>query len=451
MIASGVGTDIGHQLRKQFKVTGALTLLDRDAFDHHVHHLADQVGESVAGNAQGLHGGVHAGDVALVIGAQNVDDQVQFALFEFVAVVGDVGGQVGRFAGALHQHVLAVITLIAVDEPDRPLALGDVAAIAQPVDGSGDRAGGMQLGLVEPVLELDVQFAEVLADGPQGAFDTESGELVDSVVFGEIQEAPALVDGDFAGPFDDVVAQVATGREGHFDIEFGGVMRVNRGAQQPDLIAGIVHVVLALHVVTGGVEHPGQYIAKHRPATVADGERAGRVDTDKLHLDAPFLPGVGAAEGRAGLQDRRDPLGQPGIGQQEVDEPGTGHRNLGQHRRRRDRFDDGRGDITRRGADRSCQAHRQRTGEVGFLDPRAFHTEIVSVDGRQATIGLGHREGLSEELLDLPSDGQRGLLVADFDVVPGNKKTLVVNRNPSRAARQSDPSSGAGDGTAAPG
>src|SRR5689334_24859192 len=52
--------------------------------------------------------GAQAGDVAVVVGAEDVDQALEAAL-ELVPVVGDVGGQVGRFAVGADQHAVLVV------------------------------------------------------------------------------------------------------------------------------------------------------------------------------------------------------------------------------------------------------------------------------------------------------------------------------------------------------
>ena len=58
------------------------------------------------------------GDVAVVVGAPDVDQQVE-APGELVAVVGDVGEQVGELAVALDQHPVLVVAEVGGAQPHR--------------------------------------------------------------------------------------------------------------------------------------------------------------------------------------------------------------------------------------------------------------------------------------------------------------------------------------------
>ena len=80
--------------------------------------------------AQRLDRGPHPRHVAVVIGAQRIDHPLGAPL-ELVAVVGDVGGEVGRLAVGADQHPILVVAELARPQPDRALAVVDVAAPAQ--------------------------------------------------------------------------------------------------------------------------------------------------------------------------------------------------------------------------------------------------------------------------------------------------------------------------------
>ena len=56
--------------------------------------------------AEGVHRALQSGDVTVVVGAPDVDDPVKAAHRELVAVIGDVGGEVGIKAVGAAQHVV---------------------------------------------------------------------------------------------------------------------------------------------------------------------------------------------------------------------------------------------------------------------------------------------------------------------------------------------------------
>ena len=67
------------------------------------------------------------GDVAVVVGAEHVDQALEAAL-ELVPVVGDVGGEVGRLAVGADQDPVLVVAEVGRAQPERALALVGVAA-----------------------------------------------------------------------------------------------------------------------------------------------------------------------------------------------------------------------------------------------------------------------------------------------------------------------------------
>ena len=83
--------------------------------------------------AERLERRLHPRDVAVVIAAER-RDQVVEAARELVAVVGDVGREVGRLAVAADQHPVLVVAERRRPEPGRALALVDVPALAELVD-----------------------------------------------------------------------------------------------------------------------------------------------------------------------------------------------------------------------------------------------------------------------------------------------------------------------------
>ena len=92
-------------------------------------------------------------DVAVVVGAEQVDAQVEAAL-PLVEVVGGVGGEVGRLAVALDEDPVLVVAEVGRAQPDRAVLLEDVALLAQPGQPPLDRAGLVQRALGEPDVEV---------------------------------------------------------------------------------------------------------------------------------------------------------------------------------------------------------------------------------------------------------------------------------------------------------
>ena len=168
--------------------------------------------------------------------------------------------------------------------------------------------------------------------------------------------------------------------------------------EQLRLRAGVVDVVLALHVVAGGVEHGGQRVAEHRASPVADLQRPGRVGGDEfdLHLRAAAL--VSASPVRTGRGGLGQPLPLPLRREPDVEEAGPCRLDLGDRLAAGDPPGDRGGDVERRHPHRAGQPHRHVAGVVAVLGlGRALDPDLRRRHRRQRPIRLrplqrsGHR------------------------------------------------------------
>ena len=137
-------------------------------------HLVEDVVERLAAMAKGEGGSDEAGDLAVVVGAQEGDEAV-VAAGVFVLVVGDVGSDVGVAAVALDEDAVACVAELGGLEPDRAVGLIDRTARAQFVDYRADRTAGVEGALAEPVVEDDAHFLHVGVDGFEDFADGEVG------------------------------------------------------------------------------------------------------------------------------------------------------------------------------------------------------------------------------------------------------------------------------------
>ena len=123
--------------------------------------------------------------MAVVVGADDVNRGVELAQLKLVAVVGDVGRQVGGLAGSLDEHV-GLGLVLAVREPDRVLAFLDESALGECLDCGGHRAVGVQPGFRKPTIEFDVERRQVGPDLGQGARDSPVGEPLNLFRFAQL-------------------------------------------------------------------------------------------------------------------------------------------------------------------------------------------------------------------------------------------------------------------------
>ena len=106
---------------------------------------------------------------------------------------------------------------------------------------------------------------------------------------GRVPQRVAVFAVQGGGDVPDIVALVAVGRKGHGLAAQVEVAQVDAGREDIHLPAGIVDVVLAVHVVTDRAQQVGDGRPVGRTAAVADMQGAGRIGRDELHLDAPPL------------------------------------------------------------------------------------------------------------------------------------------------------------------
>ena len=102
--------------------------------------------------------GLHPLDVAMVIGAPNVDHQVEAAV-ELVLVVGDVGSEVGVLAAGALKHTILVVIELGRPQPERFLAGVGAAIRIENRQRLLDRrrAAGVERRLVKPIVKDDAQ------------------------------------------------------------------------------------------------------------------------------------------------------------------------------------------------------------------------------------------------------------------------------------------------------
>src|SRR5437762_14039114 len=84
--------------------------------------------EAIFGISERLHGGFHTRDIAVMIGTPDIDQKViattpLVAAFQFVTMVGDVGGKIGKLIVLFFNHAVLVIAEHAGLEPERSVAL----------------------------------------------------------------------------------------------------------------------------------------------------------------------------------------------------------------------------------------------------------------------------------------------------------------------------------------
>ena len=125
---------------------------------------------------------------------------------------------------------------------------------------------------------VHAERGQVVADQGHHRVDAEPGERLQPFPLVAAQPAVAVAPGDLPGDRDEVVAGVEAFGDGADPLaQRLAVAQVQRAGERLDLHAGVVHVVLARHVVAGIGQHGGERVAEDRAPAVADVQRPGGI------------------------------------------------------------------------------------------------------------------------------------------------------------------------------
>ena len=227
--ACGVDPDLVEELVEEDDVAAPLRHLGRFTASGQVDELVEQHLDPLGVVAEhACDGGVPVAR-AVVVGAEDVDRPVEAAV-ELVGEVDDVGGAVGRRSGlGADQHAVVVVPVGRRAGPDGAVLLVGVEPrqeLGQPL---------LELALLRPAVEMDPEALERLLDLRQ---HQRHGVAAQRREVGDVGALVAVLGRLLATP-----------------------ARLDRGAEELHLAAGVVVVVLALDVVAGELEQPRDRVA----------------------------------------------------------------------------------------------------------------------------------------------------------------------------------------------
>ena len=273
--ARGIGSDFVENLFKAHHLTRALGHANGLAITKEVDHLADD-DLGLARMAKDVTDRLDALDVAVVVGAQDVDAAVEAAV-ELVLVIGDVRGEVRVAAIGLDEHAVLVVAKVRRPEPDGIIFVVEVASLAQGVERTGEaRAAiivlcvGAALGI--PHVELEAKAGKELLGVVEDGLVRELLEVGGAFVRIRVDPGGPFRIVDDAGNIDDVGTGIAVlGKLGSIrfhvlDDEPAGVLHAGRRAfgdepcnlqvangngfgEDVHLVARVIDVELAGHII----------------------------------------------------------------------------------------------------------------------------------------------------------------------------------------------------------
>ena len=292
--------------------------------------------------AQRVQCALQAGHMAVMVGAPDVDDLVEAADGELVAVIGDVRGEVGVEAVGPAEHVILQIQLFNVRflfallaevipqnigrlQPQSAVLFVGPALFRQQVHSLGYIAALVEGRLVKPGIVMDLIALQIRLHAGQVHRKAELRQRVLPLLLGGIQQAVAVLVIIGLGQFLDVLALIAILREGDgiLAIDKLEVANLDGTGKLVDLVSGVIDVELSGHIRAAGGEDGGQSITQHAAPGVAHVHGSGGVGGDELHHDLLILETViGAVDVLLRFHGVHD-AGIPLVSQTEVQKAGA--------------------------------------------------------------------------------------------------------------------------------
>ena len=377
-----------------------------------LHELSEDDLELVGLVPERLDARLEARHVAMVVGAPDVDEQVEAAVV-LVPVVGDVGQEVGGLPVRLHEDAVLVVAEVRRAQPGGTVLLEHHPAVPEIVEGGADLAGVGQRLLARPRVE----------HGP------DAGQALPQIALGPLVAPLRRVDvvGHLRRPLADVLARVAVLGQLRARLP-----RRQRGAEDAHLHAAVVEVVLPVDDVTGALEDPAQRVAEGGPAPPARVDRPGGVGRHELDVDPPATPEVEARVAVLAAGDHVDEdVVEPRLPKVEVHEPGSGDLNALDVVRRRgvQPLDEVAGQLAWHSTVGLGRRHGHVGGPVAVLPP----TGPLEVDLRRrldARVGQGGAQGGGEGVSDHGRRMLRGPLFRSPDRSGGREANTLVSEGP---------------------
>ena len=410
--AHHVLADFVDEVAERHKRPGALGHLHRFAVVEHPDHLAELDVELAFAVGERLQGGLHALDVAAVVGAPDVD-QVLEAAVHLVLVVGDVAGEIGADAAGLLERAVDFIAELGGLEQQLGPGLPVVGGLA---------LGRFQdAGVGEPGIGQEFQRVIDLAGFHQGLFRTEHivvhaevlqilAHQLHHVFHGEVPErrdpGGRVVD---LGPFVAVAGLEGLGHrkqigaavldflalQGALHIGLANAaqgLQVAHAQRRGDVVhlsAGVVDVIFLGDREAGLGQEAREHVAHDRAAGVTHMHGAGGIGRDILDVDRFAGAGGAVAICAAFFQHIQQGPAPDGVIELDVDEARTGGGRCGHVLNAFQRLDQQLSQHLWRHAGGLGQHHGGVGGEVAHAGlARRLHRDAGEIEpGRKFTRG----------------------------------------------------------------
>ena len=235
------------------ELTGPLGHLHFDAVPEQLHQLNQHDLETIFWMSVGLHDGLHAWNIPVVVGTEHIDQEI-IATPQLVMMVGDIGGQVRILTILFLDNTVLFIAVQGRPKPPCTLLVEQELPGFQFIQSLFNGFGFQKGRFAEPGLDLDAERPKVLTDKSQQYFIRQRPTA--SFKIGRIQLFSNTVELglDLLGHRCNVRTMIAVfgkcdGPSGQFLVP-----SIDGRAQQFHLSSGVVDIILAHGIVPDRIQ-----------------------------------------------------------------------------------------------------------------------------------------------------------------------------------------------------
>ena len=227
--------------------------------------------------------------MSMVVRAPDVDDPVEPAHRKLIVVVGDVRCKIGREAVRPDKHFVLLSAVFGCFVPERTFFFVGHPPVGEPLDRLVDRAI-VQGAFKEPHIVSNPVGFQVLPQFFDILGERVADQLPPAVRAVRLHQPVSVEVSELLRAGFDIVPVVTVLGKFHCILSLVNlkITRLERPAEFFNLVARVVHIEFAGHLVARPVERGSKAVADSAAAGIAHMHRAGGIGRDKLDLD--FFP-----------------------------------------------------------------------------------------------------------------------------------------------------------------
>ena len=317
----------GHFLQQGIQsngLAGTLRQLNGLAVPHQAHHLHNHTIQTVRVQPQGGERRLHPRHIAMVIRTQHIHGLIIAAGHQLIIMISNIRHNISGNAVGTHQHNVLVVAECTGLEPQGAVLLIGNALFFQCVNHPLHRAVPMEGRLLEPAVILNAVCAQVPLQPGNVLRQSVIHQRLAPLLCGRIHIPVAVFLDEILGVLHNIHALVGVLRQLHRRVIMLQIAHFQGSGELLNLIAGVVHIKLPLHIISGPIQHRCQAVADRAAPGVADMHRPGGIGRDELHQHTLALAVIRAAVILALRHQILQHSGIKPVAQEEIDKAGTG-------------------------------------------------------------------------------------------------------------------------------